>query len=320
MRVLELYCGIGGVAAALPPDAEIVAAVDQSEPALSVYRHNFLEHPTVAKRVDSLDPDWLKSLDVDLWWASPPCQPFTQRGMRRGLDDPRAQTFKALLRHIDAVRPRTFAIENVEGFQNSDGHDLLRETLEHAGYASVREHLLCPSDFGVVNRRPRFYLVASKDELGDESHEPGPQPSLSELLDAEPSEELWVDDDVLKKYEHAMHIVSVDGKDDTDAVTNCFTSAYGRSHVRSGSYLRTRDGRVRRFSPSEILRLLGFPESFTLPSTLRRQIAWRLVGNSLSLVGVRWVLSSIVQPTGPSAGGGRASAVSPFQGSALRTD
>ena len=294
MRVLELYCGLGGVAAALEGgvlgDAEIDAAVDQSEPALSAYRYNFPDHPTAAKRVDSLDPDWLTSLGADLWWASPPCQPFTRRGQRRGLDDPRADTFKALLRHLDAVRPRDFAMENVEGFAGSDGHDLLRETLERAGYPSVREHLLCPSDFGVANRRPRFYLVASQDELGEESYEPGPQPKLPELLDDEPSDDLWVDDDIAEKYEHAIHLVE---ENDRGAVTNCFTSAYGRSHVRSGSYLRTESGRVRRFSPAEILRLLGFPKSFRLPPALRRQNAWRLVGNSLSLVPVRRVLSAL---------------------------
>lgn len=295
MRILELYCGIGGVAAALDPSVEVAAAVDQSEPALSVYRHNFPGHPVVAKRVDSLDPRWLRGLAADLWWASPPCQPFTKRGNRRGLEDPRADTFQALLRHLDAVRPEAFAMENVEGFQGSDGHDLLRATLERTGYPHVREHLLCPSDFGVPNRRPRFYLVASRTELLAESFEPGPQPTLPELLDREPADDLWVDDEIVQTYHHAMHIVDVDMAEvegETDAVTNCFTSAYGRSHVRSGSFLRTRDGRVRRLSPVEILRLLGFPESFRLPPTLRRQNAWRLVGNSLSLVPVRWVLSA----------------------------
>lgn len=296
MRVLELYCGIGGVAAALGSAVEIVAAVDQSEAALAGYRHNFPSHPTVAKRVDSLDVGWMKALDADLWWASPPCQPFTRRGKRRGLADPRAETFKALLRHLEVARPRTFAMENVEGFLDSDGHQLLRETLQRSGYSAVREHVLCPSRFRVANRRPRFYLVASRDELLAECHEPGPQPELPELLDSEPAEDLWVQDDVVERYRRAMHVVD---EDDPCAVTACFTSAYGRSHVRSGSYLRTRDRRIRRFSPEEILRVLGFPSSFGLPSMLRgrpRGRAWRLVGNTLSLVPVRWTLSAIPTP------------------------
>ena len=66
--------------------------------------------------------------------------------------------------------------------------------------------------------------------------------------------------------------------DDPAAITSCFTSAYGKSPVRSGSYLITSDG-LRRFSPEEILRLLGFPRWFSLPPELRPRTAWKLVGN-----------------------------------------
>jgi hypothetical protein len=62
--------------------------------------------------------------------------------------------------------------------------------------------------------------------------------------------------------------------------------------VRSGSYLRTPTG-LRRFSPNEILRLLGFPETYSLPPDLPLQAAWHLVGNSLSVPAARHVLSAI---------------------------
>ena len=80
---------------------------------------------------------------------------------------------------------------------------------------------------------------------------------------------------------------------DPSAVTSCFTSAYGRSPVRAGSYLREADGRIRRFSPPEILRLLGFREMFQLPVALSYARAWPLVGNSLSVPAVRHVLACI---------------------------
>src|SRR5262249_37161809 len=61
--------------------------------------------------------------------------------------------------------------------------------------------------------------------------------------------------EVLERYAGAIDLVD---PDDPRAITSCFTAAYGRSTVRSGSYLRTADG-ARRFSPEELLRLLGFP-------------------------------------------------------------
>ena len=93
----------------------------------------------------------------------------------------------------------------------------------------------------------------------------------------------------MERYRGALHVID---PGDPRAVAHCFTSAYGRSPVRSGSYLATKTG-VRRFSPAEILRLLGFPESFRLPPELGLEGAWRLVGNSLSIDAVRWVLGTI---------------------------
>ena len=112
---------------------------------------------------------------------------------------------------------------------------------------------------------------------------------LRDILDAEPRADLAVDTELLERYDGALHIVDAD---DPAALSACFTSAYGRSPVRSGSYLRTRDG-VRRFSPAEILRLLGFPASYSLPSEMPHGKAWRLVCNSLSLPAVRTVLATI---------------------------
>ncbi|MCA9186572.1 MAG: DNA cytosine methyltransferase [Planctomycetales bacterium] len=76
------------------------------------------------------------------------------------------------------------------------------------------------------------------------------------------------------------------------AISSCFTAAYGRSHVRSGSYLAM-DDRFRRFAPREILRLLGYPDSFVWPEHLSLRQSWRLLGNSVSLRAVAHVLRAI---------------------------
>lgn len=305
MRIVELYCGIGGVSAALEGPrraghADVVAAVDVNTVALGVYRHNFCEPAddcSWTRSIESLSPRRLEDWEADLWWASPPCQPFTRRGLQKGLDDPRAQTFLALLDHLAAVRPATFAMENVVGFETSAARGRLVEVLQTNGYSDFRERILCPSDFGLPNRRPRYYAVASRRGLGDLEAPKISKRSLADLLaDSEPSaataEALRLSPQHLKRYDGALHIVS---RHDPQAVTGCFTSAYGRSHVRSGSFLRYDDdpGAVRRFTPQEILRLLDFPATFTLPPDLPLKNAWRLVGNSLSLAPVRHVLGLV---------------------------
>ena len=288
-RVLELYCGIGGCAAALDGCAVPVAAVDINRVALGVYAHNF-PHPVVPALVESLAVVQLRRWNADLWWMSPPCQPFTRRGLRRDIDDPRAETFLAALERLAEVRPPYVAFENVPAFRASRGHGRLLATLGGAGYRSIRECLLCPTSLGVPNLRRRYYLVAARGRLLPllEPRCSGTEP-LGRYLDAAPSPALDVEPELAGRYRGALHVVR---PDDPGAVTHCFTSAYGRSPVRSGSYLTSGPG-IRRFSPTEILRLLGFPSTYRLPPELPLGNAWRLVANSLSTIAVRAVLSTI---------------------------
>ena len=104
--------------------------------------------------------------------------------------------------------------------------------------------------------------------------------------------------DFREQYRGAVHVVDAE---DPQAETHCFTSSYGGSVVRSGSYLATPRG-VRRFSPTEILRLLCFPADYRLPDDLTLRKAWQLVGNSLSVAAVRHVLSAIPELGEPGAG------------------
>jgi site-specific DNA-cytosine methylase len=326
LRVLELYCGIGGCAAALAAaggangegaNAEVVAAIDVSHLAVEVYRQNF-PHPAQVRALEALTATELARFGADLWWLSPPCQPFTRRGLGRDLADPRTASLVSLTRRIGELRPACVGLENVPGFAGSAAHAGLRDALDRSGY-QVRERLLCPTELGVPNRRRRFYLLASRRGFAaeDPAGQTPPEEAaaapvavaerafrrpLAAYLDPEPAAGLSVDPLLLARYAGAIDLVD---PSDPTAVTACFTAAYGRSPVRSGSYLiedRCADGtprRVRRFSPAEILRLLGFPAGFTLPSDLSLATAWRLVGNSLSVPAARHVLTAIA-----SIGGG----------------
>ena len=193
---------------------------------------------------------------------------------------------------IAEVNSRLLALENVPGFAGSRSHAKLAAGLTEAGY-TVAETEVCPSELGWPNRRRRFYLVASLVGLLEPCPPDEPPPTLADCLLWGPDEpfpaELVVAPKLEASYRHALDVV--DAVDPT-AVTACFTSAYGRSPVRSGSYLRTTTG-LRRFAPAEILRLLGFPATYRLPPTLPTSLGWRLAGNSLSVPAVRRVLSRL---------------------------
>jgi DNA (cytosine-5)-methyltransferase 1 len=298
LRILELYCGIGGCAAAVAGAAEVVAALDINRVALGVYRANF-SHPAWVCSLESLRDDDPRLRRAEVWWLSPPCQPYTRRGHGRDLDDPRSASLAHLMRVLERVQPAAVALENVPGFQGSLAHERLLAILGRCGYA-VAERLLCPTELGIPNRRRRFYLVASKEGLRPWAPlAPTALRPLASYLDARVAPELGVDAALVRRYARAVDVVDAD---QPGAVAATFTSAYGRSPVRSGSYLRQQhagghagDGTplLRRFSPDEILRLLGFPASYRLPAELPLDNAWRLVGNSLSVPAVREVLTAL---------------------------
>ncbi len=219
---------------------------------------------------------------------------------------------KRLEERLAQIRPPYLAMENVPPFRGSQARELLLRTLEGAGYRAITETVLCPSELGVPNRRRRYYLVAAREHLlplTPTAARPGAgrRGTLSNYLDSQPAPELDVEVEQAGRYRRALDVVSAGA---AETVTSCFTSAYGRSPVRSGSYLRTPGGGLRYFSPAEILRLLGFPASFELPPGLSLQNAWRLVGNSLSLDAVRTVLATVPE-LAPSIIGRRAAPRSP---------
>ena len=88
LRVAELYCGIGGCGVALRSLATVVAGVDINREALEVYRWN-LPHPTAVATLEGLAAEILSEWRADLWWMSPPCQPFTRRGLQQDARDSR---------------------------------------------------------------------------------------------------------------------------------------------------------------------------------------------------------------------------------------
>jgi DNA (cytosine-5)-methyltransferase 1/tRNA (cytosine38-C5)-methyltransferase len=216
------------------------------------------------------------------------------RGKQRDLEDPRAKSLLGLISAIERVRPFTVALENVHGFRGSRARALLLETLSRSGYM-VRERILCPTELGVPNKRPRYYLVASLGALDEWRTEMRMLTPIEQYIHSTiDNDDLRISDEIREKYHWAMSVIDHDAR---DQCSSCFTSAYGRSWAKSGSFIRTRRG-VRRFSPREILGLLHFDPAFRLPAGLPLDKAYSLIGNSVSVIAVRAVLSIIPELAG----------------------
>ncbi len=283
MKVLELFSGIGGWRYALPPSACVVAAYDVSPAANATYALNHGEAPR-PRELATIPTRELVDLGADTWVLSPPCQPYCRMGLKADLADPRARAFLRLLEILEEAPPERLVLENVEGFLESESHARLAALLDRRGFHR-RIFRLCPTALGVPNLRPRVYVLASREPVPERelpSVAPGP---LSDYLDAIEDSTLYLPEPV-----RAKHWMGLDLARAGDTRTACFIGGYGQRFVGSGSFLVAAQG-VRRFSPSEVGRLLGLPETFRFPEGLSLEKRYKLLGNGLSLPAARWVMA-----------------------------
>ena len=297
-RAIEFFAGIGGFACAAEQvwagEPLQIVPIEIDRDARRVYEHNH-PHKVMTREIESIDTGTLENLSADLWWLSPPCQPYSRRGNQRDTADPRAASLLHLIQQLELVRPRAIALENVAGFAESRACSLLQEALHRSGY-QVKHRMLCPTEMGWPNRRPRFYLLASLDAVRDWEPLPRYTCTAAQLtrdvsFDAR---QCQVDESTIERFATGMDRVDLSK---ADCITACFGSSYGKSLLHAGSYCMEAD-RMRRFAPSEVARLLGFPSSFLLPDDLSYRRLWKLLGNSLSIPAVEYVLRHLESPTG----------------------
>lgn len=285
LSVLEFFSGIGGWRYALGAAGRVAAAFDISPAANATYRLNHGESPH-AKELASIPQDKLLAFGADAWLMSPPCQPFCRMGNKQGLEDLRSRAFLRLMALFEPAPPRHLVLENVEGFLGSDAHALLTAKLRKGGF-HAQEYRLCPTQFGIPNQRPRVFIVASRrpvPKLSPPALTPG---QLGEFLDAEEDPSLYLDPAVLAKHKPGLDLVRPQ-----DRRTACFIGGYGQRYVGSGSFLVTERG-IRRFSVSEVARLLGLPEDFRFPENLSLEKRYKLLGNGLSIPVAAWVVARL---------------------------
>lgn len=285
-RVLELFAGLGGWRMAFQGLGSVVAAYDISPHANAAYALNHGERPWT-REIASVPMRELAAHRADTWAMSPPCQPYCRMGLKRDLEDPRSKAFLRLLEVLAEAPPERLVLENVAGFPGSQGHARLVDLLERLGFQRA-ELLLCPTALGIPNQRPRFYLIAARHPVRLEPPEPLEPGPLAPYLDPEPDSELILSPEEATRFGPGLDIV-----EPRDRRSTCFIGGYGQRYVGSGSFLRMEDGRLRRFSPSEVARLLGYPDGFRFPETLPREARYKLLGNGLSLPAARWIVERL---------------------------
>ena len=171
--VVDLYCGCGGVTAALRRQRfTVVAAVDNDPVAGKTYTRNNKSVHLYSENIHAVAPEeirekQLNGMDLDLLIVCSPCQPFSNQNRNR-LKDLRTDLVLQAIRFADVLKPRIIFFENVPGFARhriSDVFENLCSELKTIGYELSRPSTIDLADYGVPQRRLRCVLFATPTQL-----------------------------------------------------------------------------------------------------------------------------------------------------------
>lgn len=200
IRSVDAFCGCGGLtlgasqaAIATGRRLESVAAIDVDEDGLAVHQANFgtkyLLHANASTLVDwhvsgagaaskfSYHPEILDSRlanevgKIDLFLAGPPCQGHSNLNNKTRREDPRNLLYLTAIALGVGLHARAIVLENVPEVVNdkSDVVNTAKALLKAAGYAWIDSGKLAADDLGGAQTRRRYFLIATKVDVVDES-------------------------------------------------------------------------------------------------------------------------------------------------------
>lgn len=242
----------------------------------------------------------------DLLCAGTPCQAFSLAGWKKGLGDERGNLtlkFVEIAEMNDSIRvqkglkPSIIFWENVEGVLRDKTNAFGSLVSSLAGLEDVIDvnkwpnaglirgpkrnvawRVLDAKYFGVPQQRRRVYLLAGGKDFN-------PEEVLFEVNQG-PIGELPQAELTFTKDGHSFEIFR--------GYTDCLYAAYGtkwngNAAAYNGSLFIIQDKRIRRLTPVECERLMGFPDNYTNINNSKRTPRYHAIGNSWAVPVVKWI-------------------------------
>ncbi|NLD20730.1 MAG: DNA (cytosine-5-)-methyltransferase [Clostridiales bacterium] len=280
--------------------------------AIQIYQSKFPEHKNYGD-ITKINEKELP--DFDLFVGGFPCQAFSIAGKRGGFDDTRGTLFFDCARILKEKQPRNFILENVKGLLSHDNGRTFKtiiNTLTELGYC-VEWQVLNAKNFGVPQNRERVFIVGHLGGIPERKVFPigqndkediksrqvctsatgstrtgstaGGQQFISQLNNPSHSNDRVYGTDGLSPTLNTMQ-----GGNRQPFIRNPYNGK--QSEIESGTLgtscgtttgktaqLLHKDTRIRRLTPLECERLMGYPDNWTdgLSDTQR----YKTLGNGI---------------------------------------
>ena len=263
MKIIDLFSGIGGFSlgfqrAGYQFTEHYFSEIDKH--AIANYKYNFPH----AKHIGDITTLHVGDFtDIDIITFGSPCQNFSTSGRREGLKGAKSSLIQHTIALITDIRPSVFIWENVKGaFSSNAGADFWAILQAFANIGGYRlEFQLLNTEWVLPQNRERIYLIG---HLAGRSV-PGVFP-IGEIT-----------------------------KDSSKKTRNIYD--YSRTILRGyknstsiGSFIKTKDNKIRYLTEIECERLQGFPDNHTqygnyngVIKPIARTQRYKLIGNAVTV-------------------------------------
>lgn len=268
-KFIDLFAGIGGIHLAFhKAGAECVFASEWDEDARKTYERNFQKiSPKVfrganfAGDITNLKKSVIPNFDI--LTGGFPCQPFSQAGHGKGFKDVRGTLFFDVAEIIKVKKPQAFFLENVQRLHSHDNGKTFkvieRILTQELGYSFFHK-VVRASDHGLPQHRPRIFMIGFRDP-NIQFEFPKKRDlmfNMSDVMGGKVNREIGL-------------TLRVGGK----------SSPIDDRRNWDGYIV---NGKPRRLTPKEALRMQGFPSSFKFP--VNDSTAMKQLGNSVAVKAV----------------------------------
>jgi DNA (cytosine-5)-methyltransferase 1 len=152
--ILDLFTGMGGMAAGFEKVGFTVTGVDQVRWSKDIFEGNNVGEIIIA---DLAATDVY--LDVPVVTGGPPCTPWSAINQQlRGDEHPDQPLLDRFFTHVEAIRPEVFLMENVPILQSDPTYQVWWKRMEQSGY-SLGCDVFCYAHYGAATRRQRLFTI-----------------------------------------------------------------------------------------------------------------------------------------------------------------
>ncbi|MDD6652787.1 MAG: DNA cytosine methyltransferase [Clostridium sp.] len=288
------------------------------------YKNNYMiEDKDFYQDVRFLDGNLYKN-QIDLLVGGSPCQSFSVNGKRGGFEDTRGTLFYEYARIVKETQPKVFIFENVRGMLNHDKGktwETIKNTFKQLNYhinIKLDDHenespILNAVNFGIPQKRERLFIVGFRNDIKLENEFSFPKEIkltttvfdyLDEFVDAKYYLGQKGFEFVTTHPSRARVGTSIMGCQKAnqqfnwngDFIFEEYDKIKFRKDILERAYVSKWNGKkgvIRKYTPRECLRLMGFSDDFKI--VINDQNMYRQSGNSIVVNVLKEIVKEIIK-------------------------